>query len=208
MDAVFETIKIGSFSLVDVRLDPLLAIQAMEHKSYWKAKMIYQRGLGEQLKACRADSKPEPQHALLVFAVLRDGKFYGTWALIGLRTLKLGSGVWDVEVQMSPCLSHVQSPDYVKQIAQIGCHLLGVPLPITGGGRVQIRKWTFPDQATGEDPTHQWGVKEVPGFRELVEARGFRFKSHNRLHPKHGRTEYMESVERIESPVGFDAIGP
>jgi hypothetical protein len=134
---------------------------------------------------------------------MKGGEFYGVWAFIGLRTLALARGVWDVEVQMSPCLSDVRSPDYVKEIALIGGHLLSVPLPVEGGGRVQIRKWTFPDQDTGEDPTHQWGVKEVPGFRDLIEADGLRFKTHFRHHPKYGRTEYMESIERVEVPASF-----
>ena len=207
MDATFDTIEIGQFSLVDIRRDPELAIRAMAHKAHWKAAMIYQRGRGERLKMCRVDSKPEPQNAIVVLAVLKDGEFYGTWAFIGFRTLKLANGAWDVEVQMSPCLSDVRSPDYVKEVAQIGCHLLSVPLPVKGGGRVQIRKWTFPDQLTGEDPTHQWGVKEVPGFRELAEASGMTFKTHFRTHPKLGKTEYMESVEKIETPASF-AVGP
>jgi hypothetical protein len=207
MVAAFDTIKIGPFSLVDIRSDSALAAKTLTHKAHWKAEMIYQRGRGEQLKTCRVDSKPEPQNAIVVLAVLKGGEFYGTWAFIGFRTLSLGLGVWDTEVQMSPCLSDVRSPDYVKEVAQIGCHLLSVPLPVEGGGRVQIRKWTFPDQATGEDPTHQWGVKEVPGFRELVEADGLRFKTHFRKHPKYGRVEYMESVERLESPASF-AAGP
>lgn len=207
MDSRFDTIKIGPFSLVDIRKRHDLATKAMAHKQHWKAAMIYQRGRGEKLEICRADSKPEPQNAIVIFAVLKDGKFYGTWAFIGLRTLNLDKGIWDAEVQMSPCLSDVRSPDYVKEIAQIGCHLLSVPLPVEGGGRVQIRKWTFPDQSTGEDPTHQWGVREVPGFRELVEADGLRFTTHFRKHPKQGRTEYMESIEKIETPADFDAIG-
>ena len=205
MDAAFDTIKIGPFALVDIRTDSELATKAMAHKAHWKAAMIYQRGRGEKLDICRVDSKPEPQNAIVVLAVLKDGEFYGTWAFIGFRTLGLANGVWDTEVQMSPCLSDVRSPDYVKEIAQIGCHLLSVPLPVKGGGRVQIRKWTFPDQDTGEDPTHQWGVKEVPGFRELIEADGLIFKTHVRKHPKYGRVEYMESIEKIEVPVSFSA---
>ncbi len=207
MESSFDTIEVAPFSLVDLKGDPDLAARAMAHKAHWKAAMIYQRGRGEQLEICRLDSKPEPQNALIVLAVLKDREFYGTWAFIGLRTLQLARGVWDVEVQMSPCLSHVQSPDYVKEIALIGGHLLSVPLPVEGGGRVQIRKWTFPDQNTGEDPTHQWGVREVPGFRDIVEARGFRFKTHFREHPKYGRVEYMESIEKVETPPGF-AAGP
>lgn len=207
MDAAFDTIVIDPFSLVDIRTDPDLATKAMAHKTHWKAEMIYQRGRGEELKTCRADSKPEPQNAIEIFAVLKGGEFYGTWAFIGLRTLNLSKGLWDVEVQMSPCLSHVRSPDYVKEVALIGGHLLSVPLPVDGGGRVQIRKWTFPDQSTGEDPTHQWGVAEVPGFRKLVEADGLRFKTHFRNHPKQGRTEYMESIEKVETPASFAASG-
>lgn len=207
MDATFDTIEVGHFSLVDIRTDPDLATKAMEYKNHWKSEMIYQRGRGEQLKMCRADSKPEPQNAIVIFAVLKGGEFYGTWALIGFRTLKLAKGAWDVEVQMSPCLSDVRSPDYVKEIALIGGHLLSVPLPVEGGGRVQIRKWTFPDQASGEDPTHQWGVKEVPGFRELIESDGLRFETHFRKHPKLGRTEYMENIEKIVTPASF-AVGP
>jgi hypothetical protein len=205
MDATFDPIEIGPFSLVDVKNDAALAERADEYKQHWKARMIYQRGKGESLKICRVDSKPEPENALIVLAVLRGREFYGVWGLIGFRTLKLARGVWDAEVQMSPCLSDVRSADYVKEIALIGGHLLSVPLPVSGGGRVQIRKWTFPDQDSGEDPTHQWGVKEVPGLRELIEADGLRFKTHFRKHPKHGRVEYMESIERIESPASFSA---
>ncbi len=203
MESTFETIEIAPFSLIDIRTDFDLATQAREFKQRWKAAMIYQRGRGEQLKMCDVKSKPEPQNALVVFAVLKGGEFYGVWEFIGLRTLALDRGVWDVHVQMSPCLSDVRSPDYVKEIALIGGHLLSTPLAVEGGGRVQIRKWTFPDQDTGEDPTHQWGVAEVPGFRELIEADGLRFKTHFRLHPKYGRTEYMESIERVEVPASF-----
>lgn len=205
MESAFDTIKVGPFSLVDIRGNPELAAQTMDFKSHWKAAMIYQRGRGESLKMCSVNSKPEPENALTVLAVLKDHEFYGAWAFIGFRTLVLARGVWDVEVQMSPCLSHVKSPDYVKDVALIGGHLLSVPLRVEGGGRVQIRKWTFPDQDTGEDPTHQWGVKEVPGFRELAEAQGLIFKTHFREHPKHGKTEYMESIEKIETPASFSA---
>lgn len=205
MDARFDTIKVGPFSLEDVKGDPELASQVLMHKARWQAAMIYQRGRREQLKTCTAESKPEPQNAIVSFAVLKGGDFYGAWALIGFKTLGLAKGVWDAEVQMSPCLSDVRSPDYVMEIALIGGHLLSVPLPVAGGGRVQLRKWIFPDQDTGEDPTHQWGVREVPGFRELFEARGLRVTTHYREHPKHGKTEYMESVERIEAPDSFAA---
>ena len=207
MEARFDTIKIGSLSLVDVNGDGSLEAQVDAHKAHWKAEMIYQRGRGEQLRKCDVDEKPEPDHAIVKFAVLKDGKFYGAWAMIGFRTLGLAKGVWDAEVQMSPCLSDVRSPDYVKEIALIGGHLLSVPLPVAGGGRVQLRKWTFPDQDTGEDPTHQWGVREVPGFRELIESAGLRFNTHFRTHPKYGKTEYMESIEKIETPTSFSA-GP
>lgn len=207
MKSAFDTIKIGKFSLVDVKNDSELEAQADEYKQHWKSQMIYQRGRGESLKICRVDSKPEPEHALTVLAVLKDGKFYGVWGLIGFKTLALSHGIWDVELQMSPCLSDVRSEDYVKEIALIGGHLLSVPLTVEGGGRVQIRKWTFPDQSTGEDPTHQWGVREVPGFRELIESDGLRFVTHFRTHPKYGKTEYMESIEHTESPASFATQG-
>jgi len=168
MGARFETIKFRNYELIDVGGDSDLRDKVLEFKAHWKASMIHQRGRGEKLKMCRADSKPEPQNAIDVFAVLKDGEFYGAWALIGFETRSMEPGVWDVSVQMSPCLSDVRSPDYVKEVATIGNRLLSFPLQMVGGGRAQILEWTFPDQRTGEDPTHQWGVKEVPGFRNLI----------------------------------------
>ena len=203
MGARFEAIKFGPWELIDVGGDPELATQVRDFKQHWKAKMIYQRGKGEELKACLVGTKPEPQNAIVPFAVMKNGKFYGAWALIGFKTRSLEPGLWDVSVQMSPCLSDVRNPDYVKEIAEIGVHLLSFQLAMAGGGKAQIRKWTFPDQSTGEDPTHQWGVREVPGFRELIEADGLRFKTHFRTHPKYGKTEYMESIEKIETPSVF-----
>ena len=203
MAARFETIRFGPWALVDVGGDRRLAERVHAWEERWENAMIIQRGRGERLKTCRADSKPEPQNAINVFALRRDGKFYGSWSLIGFQTRSLKPGLWDVNVQMAPCLLHVKDPNYVKKVAEIGSYLLSVPLEMIGGGKTRIRKWTFPDQRAGEDPTHQWGLIEVSGFRELIEARGLVFKTHFRPHPKYGPTEYMESIERRVAPVGF-----
>lgn len=203
MGARFENIRVGEYELIDVGGDHELARRADDFREHWKAAMIYQRGRGETLKLCRADSKPEPENAIIGFAVLKDGEFCGVWDLIGLETRSLSAGLWDVSVQMSPCLSDVRSGEYVNTIVEIGNHLLSFPLSMTGGGNTQIREWTFPDQDTGEDPTHQWGVEEVPGLRKLAEAQGLVFETHFREHPKYGRTEYMKSISKQATPPVF-----
>jgi len=207
MGARFENIKVGVYELIDVGGDAELAEKTEEFQAHWEAAMIYQRGRGEKRKLCRADSKPEPENAIIPFAVLKRGEFYGVWSLIGLRTRALRRGQWDVSVQMAPCLSDVRERGYVKEIVTIGDHLLSFPLEMVGGGKLRIQEWTFPDQETGEDPTHQWGLREVPGLKELAEAKGLIFTTHFRKHPKYGKTEYMESLRKAVAPIGF-AAGP
>ena len=204
MPARFETIHYRPYELVDLGGAPELVEQAAAHTMHSTAQGLYRRGRQEILKECRAASKPEPQNAIVRFAVLQHGEFYGTWDLIAFRTLSLRSALWDASVQMVPYLPGLGSPGYCEEIARIGNYLLSFPLVMVGGGRAQIREWTFPDQDTGEDPAHQWVVSDKPELQDEIEKLNLTFTTHTRRHPQIGNVLCIKSISKKVTPLGFD----
>ncbi len=201
MRARFLPFRAGPFDFVDVGDDPILEAEIRDRMRHFAAGAVMARGRGEEFQ-CR-EYRPKRLRGMHQFAVYKGEELYGCWGLLAMRTSLLSRGLWEASTEMLPGMPHVFTPRYWMQVAGIANYMLTHPLPLIGGGRLELTEWIFPSVDRGDDPVHQWTGPEIRALTAELGRLDVDVTRVTREHPTLGNSACMDRVRPRRRPVAF-----
>jgi len=116
------------------------------------------------------------EEGTIVFALVRDGEFWGTWALYRVRPagadpnvvtalpapmfhdIGVGSRVGKEDISEE---REAARREFWKRVNTIMEWMLDDPMPLEGGGSLVVERFRFPDFADHDPAQHEWaGVED------------------------------------------------
>lgn len=108
----------------------------------------------------RCPEGKQPNETSMAFAVFKDDKFFGTWALYRIRPA--GGTPYTVSALPGPMFDDIKGGRaFWRRMFMIMEWMLDNPMPMTNGHDFVVDHWRFPSREDGDPVQHEWvGVEK------------------------------------------------